>query len=407
MTLHTHFSDRAPLRILAIFAVLILAGACTPPVTFQVQRPAKVPVQEQIDHLAIGSFRLASGDIPVPDATSGGFSFSSGAKKGLSPSISGFRSEERFSGGEEILELVRAAVVHQLSLNAPYGLINTSGKAEGFTGSIPDEARVGILEATIRFSENRFESNEPNNFLAVIQNKGVSLEQQLLATAGSVAVESAGAGKELPVPYVEHLAALEVQFRLIRKSNGEELAVSEPLLTYYARKWGGRNDTSHLPGKAVLAIQQGFQQDEASSSGLSSGVNRAQLAISDPAEYLSRGYHLKQHSRVALSALAIRTRMVNQVAQRYVQQISPSEEATTLEVLDGDAAAATLIRGNAYEEAIARIQGLESKSAEDWYNLGLAYEATGQRNLARGAYEEALAKDSGNSMFEDALQRLR
>ena len=380
--------------------------SCAPPVTFQVQRPAELAVQPEIEYLAVGEFQTAGGTIAVNELPALQSSlFGTKTLKPVAPTLQAFQATPE--AGAAIQQLVRAAVVHQLSLHSPYQLINTSGEVEGYTGVVPEAATVAVLEATIRFAEERFEGSEPYNFLAMIQNKGIGLEQQLLASAGSAVVESTGTGKKLPAPYVEHLAALEVEFRLVRLSNREELAKSSPIRAFYAGKWGGKSDTSHLPGSTALRIRQVFQQDEALTQELKTGAARAQLAVQDPAEYLAQGYNLKQSKRVPLSALDIRARVAEQVAVAYARKVSPYEETATLAVQDGDAAAATLIRGNAYEEAIARIQGLNTRTAADSYNLGLAYEASGQRQLARQAYQQADQADPGNSLYQQALQRVR
>ena len=82
-------------------------------------------------------------------------------------------------------------------------------------------------------------------------------------------------------------------------------------------------------------------------------------------------------------------------------------EAAALELLSGDPVAVALIQGNAYEDAIAWLQGRGSREAEDEYLLGLAYEATGQLPQARIHYEEAHHLDSGSSVIQEALERVR
>ena len=65
------------------------------------------------------------------------------------------------------------------------------------------------------------------------------------------------------------------------------------------------------------------------------------------------------------------------------------------------------IRDSAYQEAIAYLQGLDKLSFEDLYNLGLAYEATGETGLARIQYETALHQKPGNTLILESLNRLR
>ena len=95
------------------------------------------------------------------------------------------------------------------------------------------------------------------------------------------------------------------------------------------------------------------------------------------------------------------------MARKYVEQISPYHETADLLVQDGDSVAATLIRGNAYQEAITYLQGLDGRAAEDEYNLGLAYEASGEIYQAGKHYELALQQETSNQIFRDAVKRTR
>ena len=73
---------------------------------------------------------------------------------------------------------------------------------------------------------------------------------------------------------------------------------------------------------------------------------------------------------------------------------------------DGDEVGTTLLQGNAYEEAITYLQGRKDRTASDDYNLGLAYEALGQRQQARTFYESANRRDS-EDLYEEALNRVK
>ena len=101
--------------------------------------------------------------------------------------------------------------------------------------------------------------------------------------------------------------------------------------------------------------------------------------------------------------------LLHLVSLRNAQILKQSELArdAKLNVMSGDAVAATLIKGNAYEEAVARLQGLKSRTLEDNYNLALAYEASGQFALAIGAYETALTQAPNEASIQEALKRLK
>jgi tetratricopeptide (TPR) repeat protein len=72
---------------------------------------------------------------------------------------------------------------------------------------------------------------------------------------------------------------------------------------------------------------------------------------------------------------------------------------------DGDEVSITLLKGNAYEEAVAYLQGRKDRTASDDYNLGLAYEVLGQRQQARTFYESANRRYS-EDLYEEALNRV-
>jgi len=80
-----------------------------------------------------------------------------------------------------------------------------------------------VISGKIKFSEMIFESSEKLSYFANIKNKGVSLEQSLLAGAVVMGAEASGRGFLIPTPYVEHLGAIEVEFFMHRKSSGENV----------------------------------------------------------------------------------------------------------------------------------------------------------------------------------------
>ncbi|GIT73750.1 MAG: hypothetical protein Ct9H300mP28_35640 [Pseudomonadota bacterium] len=64
-------------------------------------------------------------------------------------------------------------------------------------------------------------------------------------------------------------------------------------------------------------------------------------------------------------------------------------------------------QGQAYQEAIAFLQSQDDRSAEDEYNLGLAFEGNGEIQMARKHYQLALNQDEENQEFKDALRRTK
>ena len=392
-------------RVFLCILFSMMAASCATKVSFKIQRPPLQQVQN-IKYIEIGDFEIIPGKIELPGSEKLANSESvAESKKTLQPVVTSFISTK----GESNLmsELVRAALVHDLSLHSPYQLINTTGDKTGYSGVLPNAAEVGVISGKIKFSEMIFESSEKLSYFANIKNKGVSLEQSLLAGAVVMGAEASGRGFLIPTPYVEHLGAIEVEFFMHRKSSGENVVIPQAFRSYHAKKWGGDPRTSHLPAVIKTAISEGFNQDQDFSVTLLTRIDRAGLSFTNPTEYFARGFNLRQDVGVPQTVLDMRTRLGREAAEKFIRQISPYHETADLIVLDGNPVAVTLIRGNAYQEAIAFLQSQDDRSAEDEYNLGLAFEANGEIQMARKHYQLALNQDDENQEFKDALRRTK
>ena len=398
--------EAAFLRISALSCICsLLVMGCAQKVIFQIERPAVQQI-ENINYIEIGTFEIVSGKIPLPlELESGSKQFFSNAKKLLKPTITKFNSKKKQSS--QISDLVRAALVHDLSLHSQYQLINTTGNETGFSGVLPDSSKVAILHGKVKYFELKIESGESLSYFTNVKNKGATLEQSLLANTVSMAAESSGAGFLIPTPYVEQLAALEVTFTLVNKSNGSDVIPPQTIRSFYVRKWGGARDTSHLPLKLKTFFTEIFRWDEDNPDSLISRIDRAGLSFTNPTEYFARGFNLKQNGKVPQTSLDLKIKLGRNVSQKFVKQISPFHETADFQIQDGNTIAATLIRGNAYLEAIAYLQGLEERNAKDEYNLGLAFEANGEISQARTQYQLALRRDKNNQFFIDAVKRTR
>ena len=381
----------------------MMAASCAHKVNFKIQRPPLQQVQN-IKYIEIGNFVLIPGKIELPGSEKLANSESvTESKKTLQPAVTSFISRKGKSN--QMSELVRAALVHDLSLHSPYQMINTTGDKTGYTGVLPNAAEVGVISGKIKFSEMIFESSEKLSYFANIKNKGVRLEQSLLAGAVVMGAEASGRGFLIPTPYIEHLGAIEVEFFMHRKSSGENVISPQEFRSYHAKKWGGDPRTSHLPAVIRKKISEVFNQDQDFSVNLLTRIDRAGLSFTNPTEYFARGFNLRQDVGVPQTVLDMRIKLGREVVEKFVRQISPYHETTDLTVLDGNPVAVTLIMGNAYQEAISFLQSQDDRSAEDEYNLGLAFEANGEIPSARKYYQLALKKDNENQEFKDALRR--
>ena len=392
-------------RVFIYIFFSLMATSCTPKVSFNIQRPPLQQVQN-IKYLEIGNFEIIPGKIELPGSEKlANLENFAESKKTLQPAVTSFISKK--SESNYMSELVKASMVHDLSLHSPYQLINTTGDKIGYSGVLPNAKEVGVISGKIKFSEMIFESSEKLSYFVNIKNKGVRLEQTILAGAIAMGAEASGRGFLIPTPYIEHLGAIEVEFFLHRKSNGENVVSPQAFRSYLVKKWGGDPRTSHLPAAIKNAILEGFNKDQDFSVSFLTRVDRTGLSFANPTEYFARGFNLRQDVGVPQTLMDMRIKLAREAAKNFVRQISPYNETADLNILDGNPVAVSLIRGNAYQEAIAFLQNQDDRSAEDEYNLGLAFEANGEIQMARKHYQLALNQDEEKQEIKDALIRTK
>jgi tetratricopeptide (TPR) repeat protein len=322
----------------------------------------------------------------------------------LSPGVLSFEADQ---SSEQVAELLRSQIIKNFSKKSSLRLLNTSDEVMSYTGVIPDPNRVMVISALVRYSQIRQESKESVPYFVTVFNEALPIEQQLLARGALFGAEGLGGGIEEETPYVELMGALEVRISLNRQSNGEELIPPQTLQAFYVGKWGGKSETSHLPENVRLWITENFQEDENLSERFLNEAEKTRMISENYNQYLAQGYNLRRDSRIPLSNLDLQYRLTQQLAQKYVAQVVPTFRKADLRINDdGDEVGITLLRGNAYEEAITYLQGRKDRTASDDYNLGLAYEAIGQRQQAKTFYESANRRNS-EDLFEDALNRVQ
>ena len=351
----------------------------------------------EIDALKVGQFKgqpLVKISLPVeaegpPD---------------LSPGVLSFEADQ---SSEQVAELFRLQVLKNFSKKSSLKLLNTSEDAKGYPVVIPDPNRVAVISALVRYSQIKQESKEPVPYFLTVFNEALPIEQQLLARDAVFGAERLGGGIEENTPYVELIGVLEVRISLNRQSNGAELIPPQTLQAFYVRKWGGKSETSHLPDNVRLWITKNFQEDENLTERFPSESDKTWMITENQEQYLAQGYNLKRDSRVPLSNLDLQYRLTDQIAREYVSQVIPTFRKADMSIdSDGDEVGTTLLQGNAYEEAITYLQGRKDRTASDDYNLGLAYEALGQRQQARTFYESANRRDS-EELYAEALNRVK
>ncbi len=367
----------------------------SPQIEFVVAQSPKFELNE-IDALKVGSFKgQPLVKIPLPVEAEG--------TPHLSPSVLSFEADQ---SSEQVAELFRLQVIKNFSKNSSLRLLNTSEDVKGYGGVIPAPNRVVVISALVRYSQIRKESKESVPYFVTVFNEALPIEQQFSARGSVFGAERLGDGIKENTPYVELMGALEVRVSLNRQSNGGELIPPQILQAFYVRKWGGKSETSHLPDNVRVWINKNFQEDENLTERFLNEADKTRMISENYEQYLAQGYNLRHDSKVPLSNLDLQYRLTEQIAREYVSQVVPTFRKADMSIDDdGDEVSITLLKGNAYEEAVAYLQGRKDRTASDDYNLGLAYEVLGQRQQARTFYESANRRYS-EDLYEEALNRV-
>jgi len=381
-----------------LFLSLVLMGACTPELTFYVTRPARLPV-EDVTHIVIGSFDDRTGEVVAqPD----GSQISSGGD--LTPAA------DRFAANSEAALFIRSMVLAGISASGQYQLVDSEIITPDSGGAAPDPTRTAVISAAVRYYEFTREDAETVFYLLLATRGGLNLRDQALLLASKQAIIAAAErdrkGFKVETPYIEKVAAMEVAFDLTRQSSGEKIVDTQRYRAYFAQKWGGNPETSHLSRSLKKIIIAKYQKDESLSRLVRESAGDLELALLDPDEYLARGGKLQINRRVVKNSLQIQADLARYVVDEYLRQISRYTEETRLEIASGDPIAVNYLKGNAYELAINRLENLQRKEA-DSYNLALAYESIAENRQAARYYQEALSKSPNNEAYNRALQRVQ
>ena len=388
-------------RTLLVFFLLFLTACAAPEIKFYVSRPPLLPV-DKIDNITMGVFEnLTDEEISLPDGLNSDRLISRNA---LQPKVF------QFKANKEVAEFVKSVMVSGLSTSGQYRLVNIETGTPTSGSSVSDPTRTAMVNAKVKYYEFNAEKAEKGFYLLLATKGGLGLRDRALLIATKQAViasaERSRKGFQVETPYIEKVAALEVEFDLVRQSSGEKIVKTQRYRAFYNQKWGGDQNTSHLPQPLQQVIVARYQQNESLSKIIKTGVADLQQALLDPDEYLARGGKLKTDQTVARNSLEIQGELVREVVDRYLKQISQYTEEATLEIASGDPIAVNYLKGNAYELAINRLENLP-RSEKDAFNLALAYESIADNNQAAKYYREALAKDPGNKAYQKALKRVQ
>lgn len=380
-----------------LLAGLIFMSSCAPKLTFRVIKPAEMEI-EGIEMISVGSFIDELGqEVSLPE--------------GVGPISKVEGDITAFPANTQAADILRAYILSGLSDGRRFQILNTTPGSTAFSGVIPNDSKIGVLQAKVRyFNQTDFKTDEKFYVLLVTKNNVSLGEKALIMGLKSTALKMAedrGKGFMVPTPAVEMAAAMEVQIAFVRKSDQSDIIPPQSFKVYYAKKWGGNQKTSGLAKQIKSSIDKvGLQKDAGIFSQLESLAEKGELIFSDPEESKSKGYLLKQNGKVPLVPLDIKMILAKKIASDFVRKISPYSVEANLSIASGDSNAETLLKGNAYEEAINRLEGLKKPlDSSDLYNLALAYEAIGEYHQALRYYQEGQRK-TGDDEFKQGVKRV-
>lgn len=163
-------------------------------------------------NLAIGHFEDQLGvSIPLPDG------------KQLKKSV-------LLKSNRAVSDLLRTRLLDNLSKGGDYRITNTTGNPEGITGLVPEASETGVIQAKVKFYENIVEGNDKVFHVLLKKNENLPLEKKLALMGGAklavMAAERSGKRFKVPIPDIEQLAAIEVEFDFIRQSDGRKIIPS-------------------------------------------------------------------------------------------------------------------------------------------------------------------------------------
>ncbi|MCP4294221.1 MAG: hypothetical protein GY786_01290 [Proteobacteria bacterium] len=121
----------------------------------------------------------------------------------------------------------------------------------------------------------------------------------------------------------------------------------------------------------------------------------------------------RDKGRIVQSSLSLTKSASDKVANDYISRIIPYKKKVKMELLDdGDELAVVMIQNRAYNMAVNRLDKIVSKRgkdpvSDDYYHLGVAYEALNEVSAATEAYEMARRISPKDQNIKKALGRTK
>lgn len=381
--------------ISTLVALTFLMSACAPEVKFKVTKPAELQVSN-IKSLSVGSFTDELGTtIPLPEE------FKNEKK-----------SQSTFVSNKKSSDLVRSLLLSKLSKAGQYKILNSNGETKNFSGTIPDASKVGVLNAKVRYYEKSIEDMDSAFFILLATNNNVPLTVKLAIMAAKETAlkmaEEKGKGFNVNVPFVEKVAAMEIDFDLVRKSDGSKVVPTQTFRTYFIQKWGGKGGSAIVSEPLEEVIKKHYLTSKGTVDAIFDKIDQGKLLLEDYEEFVAKGHFLKSNPTVPLLSIDLKNKLAENLVSKYLKKISQYEEDAKLEIASGDSIGVNLMKGNAYEEAINHYENMPKPlDSADLYNMALAYESVGEFHQAQKYYQQGLDAAPGDAGFQKGLDRVK
>ncbi len=142
------------------------------------------------------------------------------------------------------------------------------------------------------------------------------------------------------------------------------------------------------------------------------GLLKASLVDKAGKQLYSAEYKVAMPKKAALSSaspslLKAVSLAVGPAVSEVVADISPYKMSREFEAnREGNEKVVLLLEAKAFAAAIEAVEALKEKTFADWENQGLAYEASGDFNSAKGSYKEALKLKSDANGALEGIKRM-
>lgn len=359
-------------RFFIFAAMILLASGCVQKVKLQVLNPAEIDTRG-ITKVAVGKFEVGK--------ISQVFQLERNGKwvKEMIP----INDLER----QAVSNQIRARVISLLSQTPYFDLVYTDEFA-----TLENDASLQQAIASGGFKTSQADAVINGKFwLEIIKTDGVEPAKSELEfkQGGSKGSHNYEVDILAYWPYKSIKGTLGLEMKMTRLSPTEVIAVTFDSRSY-AHKIGG--------------------QPRALSQQLSDTALNFTSALLEETSRDKAGNQIEESDLVLPNFDQIVSDLSESIAATFVRRVAITQQAKEYQIAGGgNKTAQLLIEAGAYEKAIQILNNAlnnPDKEPDDFYNLGLCFEATGDFGLAAVSYEDALKIDPTNLLYAQGAGRI-